>query len=101
MVIEHVYLSIKPQQSEAFEHAFQQAQQIIAPMQGLNTIQLMKNSHDPHRYILMISWERIEDHTEGFRQSEAYLQWKALLHDFYDPFPTVEYYQPCLLRQKK
>lgn len=101
MIIEHVHLKIKPQQSEAFEHAFKQALDIIDSMQGLNAVQLIKHVHEPDNYILMIFWDRIEDHTEGFRQSEAYLQWKALLHDFYDPFPTVEYYQPCLLLKKK
>ncbi len=33
----------------------------------------------------------LEDHTEGFRRSAAYREWKSLLHHFYDPFPTVEH----------
>ena len=45
---------------------------------------------------LMIFWDEIENHTEGFRKSEAYQEWKTLLHPFYDPMPTVEYYQPWL-----
>ncbi len=49
----------------------------------------------------MISWDEIEHHTEGFRKSEAYQEWKALLHPFYDPMPTVEYYEPCILLKKK
>ncbi len=48
----------------------------------------------------MISWDEIEHHTEGFRKSEAYQEWKALLHPFYDPMPTVEYYEPCILLKK-
>ena len=39
-----------------------------------------------------IIWERLEDHTEGFRKSAQYLEWKDLLHHFYDPFPTVEHF---------
>jgi len=34
----------------------------------------------------------LEDHTVGFRGSADYLEWKALLHHFYDPFPTVEHF---------
>ena len=101
MIIEHVHLRIKPQQSEAFELAFQQAQQIIAPMPGLSTVQLLQKMDNLHAYILLIAWDKLEDHTEGFRQSEAYLQWKALLHHFYDPFPQVEYYQPCISFKEK
>ena len=44
------------------------------------------------RYLLLVNWETIEDHTEGFRGSAEYQQWRELLHHFYDPFPTVEHY---------
>ena len=60
-----------------------------------------KHLTDEHRYILLIFWDRLEDHTQGFRQSEAYQEWKALLHHFYDPFPTVEYYEPCMFMKIK
>jgi hypothetical protein len=39
-------------------------------------------------------WDRLEDHTEGFRGSEDYQRWRDLLHHFYDPAPTVEHYEP-------
>ena len=47
----------------------------------------------------MIRWDRLEDHTEGFRKSDAYQQWKELLHHFYDPMPMVGYYQPCIFKK--
>ncbi|MGH6933009.1 MAG: antibiotic biosynthesis monooxygenase family protein [Dongiaceae bacterium] len=47
----------------------------------------------PDRYVLLVRWRRLEDHTEGFRQSPRYQDWRALLHHFYDPFPTVEHYE--------
>lgn len=101
MIIEHVHLNIKPNRNHAFEEAFQKAKSIIYPMAGLNAVQLIKNIQDDHHYILMIFWDCIEDHTEGFRKSEAYQEWKALLHPFYDPMPMVEYYQPQILLKKK
>ncbi|WP_394373966.1 hypothetical protein [Acinetobacter gerneri] len=42
MIIEHVYLTIKPEQSQSFQQAFSQAKQVIAPMQGLNAVQLIR-----------------------------------------------------------
>ncbi|SPL71935.1 antibiotic biosynthesis monooxygenase family protein [Acinetobacter stercoris] len=101
MIIEHVHLKIKPDQSQAFEAAFKQAKELIYPMQGLNAVQLIKHIEDDQRYILLIFWDKLEDHTEGFRKSEAYQEWKALLHHFYDPMPQVEYYQPCMFLKKK
>ncbi len=49
-------------------------------------------------YLLPVEWERLEDHTHGFRKSDDYQRWKDLLHHFYDPFPTVEHFQPVLVR---
>ena len=39
------------------------------------------------------SGRRLEDHTEGFRGSAAYEEWRAALHHFYDPFPVVEHFE--------
>lgn len=45
-------------------------------------------------YLLLFEWERIEDHTERFRGSAEYDEWKRLLHHFYELFPVVEHYEP-------
>jgi heme-degrading monooxygenase HmoA len=47
----------------------------------------------PNRYILLVKWQQLEDHTVGFRQSQEYQKWKELLHKFYDPFPVVQHYE--------
>ena len=36
------------------------------------------------------------DHTVGFRQSVQYQQWRALLHHFYDSFPSLEHFVEVL-----
>ena len=47
----------------------------------------------PDRYGLLMRWETLEAHTQGFRESEEYGEWKRLLHSFYDPFPTVGHFE--------
>ena len=64
-------------------------------------MQLIKHMQQQDRYILMVFWGQLENHTEGFRKSSAYQEWKALLHPFYEPMLTVEYDQPCMLMKKK
>ena len=44
------------------------------------------------RYLLLVWWDTLEHHTEGFRKSPEYGRWRELLHHFYDPFPEVEHY---------
>nr|WP_277608471.1 antibiotic biosynthesis monooxygenase [Microbulbifer elongatus] len=85
-------MDVKPGQNERFESAFKKAQSIISSMPGYLNHQLQKCLEKEGRYILLVNWEKLEDHTEGFRKSPEYQNWKALLHHFYDPFPEVEHY---------
>ena len=92
MILEVALLDIKSGQEEEFEAAFATAQKIICSMKGYVSHQLQHCLEDQHRYILLVNWETLEAHTEGFRDSEEYQKWKSLLHHFYDPFPTVEHF---------
>ena len=93
MILEVAILNIKKGQSEAFEKAFSRAKNIISSMNGYINHQLKKCIEEKDKYILLVNWETIEDHEIGFRKSENYQQWKALLHNFYQPFPTVQHYK--------
>ena len=93
MILEVAMLDVKPGQESEFESAFEKAQQIISSMDGYVSHQLQKCIEKPNRYILLANWKTLEDHTKGFRESDEYQQWRAILHHFYDPFPTVEHYE--------
>ena len=93
MVLEVAILDIKPGEESAFERAFSEAQEIICHMQGYQSHQLQRCIENTSRYLLLVNWAKLEDHTVGFRGSQQYQSWRNLLHRFYDPFPTVEHYQ--------
>lgn len=93
MILEVAILNVKPGQEQEFEAAFGTAQGIIAGMPGYVSHQLQHCIEQPGRYLLLVNWETLEDHTVGFRQSAQYQEWRALLHHFYDPFPDVQHYQ--------
>ncbi|UUM32053.1 antibiotic biosynthesis monooxygenase family protein [Vibrio japonicus] len=94
MILEVAILDVKPGLEQEFEQSFAKAQRIIASMKGYVSHQLQHCIETPSRYILLVNWETLADHEQGFRQSAEYQEWKALLHHFYDPFPTVEHYEP-------
>jgi heme-degrading monooxygenase HmoA len=96
VILEHALLSVDPARSSAFEEAFGQARTIIAGMPGFRRLSLSRCVERQERYLLLVEWDRLEDHTEGFRGSPAYQEWKALLHSFYDPFPVVEHFTTVL-----
>ena len=93
MILETAILNVTPSLQNEFEHNFSVAQNIISSMKGYRWHQLQKCIESPSRYILLVQWETLEDHTIGFRASQEYQEWKKLLHHFYDPFPTVEHYE--------
>ena len=94
MITEHALLPVIPGREDEFEAAFAQAREIISAMPGFGGLTLSRSIESPSTYLLLVQWERLEDHTEGFRGSPEYARWRTLLHHFYNPFPTVEHYTP-------
>ncbi len=93
MITEIAPLQVKAGQRDAFQAAFEQAQSIISSMHGYLGHELQHCIEDDHRFVLIVRWQTLEDHTQGFRHSAEYAEWKALLHHFYEPFPEVLHYQ--------
>ncbi|MCI3920107.1 antibiotic biosynthesis monooxygenase [Paenibacillus sp. TRM 82003] len=92
MILEVAMLQVVTGKEAEFEDSFRKASSIIESMKGYVTHELQKCLEAESKYILLVRWETLEDHTEGFRGSAEYMEWKRLLHHFYDPFPTVEHY---------
>ncbi|HEX4138738.1 MAG TPA: antibiotic biosynthesis monooxygenase [Candidatus Methylacidiphilales bacterium] len=92
MILEVAVLNVRPGMNDAFEAAFREASPIIASMPGYLSHELRRCMETSSRYVLLVHWRKLEDHTVGFRQSAEYQKWRALLHHFYDPFPAVEHY---------
>ncbi|MEM9142990.1 MAG: antibiotic biosynthesis monooxygenase [Bacteroidota bacterium] len=92
MILEMAVLNIKEGMSLEFEKSFERAAPILSGMKGHCSHELRKCLDREDQYLLLVHWETLEDHEVGFRQSEEYQEWKALLHHFYDPFPEVLHY---------
>ena len=96
MVLEHAILPVRPGLEADFESAFGEARPLISGLPGFISLSLSRSVESPHLYLLLVEWDSIEAHTEGFRGSAEYAQWRALLHQFYDPFPVVEHFRQVL-----
>ena len=93
MILESAILRIRTGQSAAFERAFRDAQLIIASMPGYISHELQRCIERADYYLLLVRWESVAAHEEGFRKSARYEEWKGLLHHYYEPFPTVLHYE--------
>jgi heme-degrading monooxygenase HmoA len=93
MITEHAVLEVVPGREDEFIAAMDSAKQIIAASPGFVSLRVERCLERPSCFLLLVEWRRLEDHTEGFRGSTAYQDWRALLHHFYDPFPVVEHFE--------
>jgi heme-degrading monooxygenase HmoA len=96
MVLEHALLRIRHGQEDTFVATMDGAKSIIASIPGFIDLTVSRGIESPDTFLLLVRWETLEDHTVGFRESPQYLEWKSLLHHFYDPFPVVEHFAPVV-----
>jgi heme-degrading monooxygenase HmoA len=92
VIREHAVLPVIPGREAEFEGALREALPHISASAGFLGLTVSRGIETPSHYLLLVEWEDIEAHTEGFRGSPAYDEWRALLHHFYDPFPDVQHF---------
>jgi heme-degrading monooxygenase HmoA len=93
VILEAAALRVRPGEYARFEDAFRVAQAIIASMPGYRSHELQRCIEREGEYLLLVRWDSVAAHEEGFRKSAQYQEWRRLLHHFYDPFPTVLHYE--------
>ncbi len=96
MITEHALLQVVPGREEEFLASMEEAKAIIAASPGFVSLRVERGVERRGCFLLLVEWERLEDHTEGFRGSPAYQDWRAALHHFYEPFPVVEHFEPAV-----
>jgi len=101
MILEAAFLYVKQELASQFEADFAKASQYISSIEGYLGHRLEKCLEVENKYLLLVDWNILEDHTVGFRTSEAYLEWKKILHHYYEPFPIVEHFETVFENKKK
>jgi heme-degrading monooxygenase HmoA len=92
MVLELATIDIKHGTNADFEKNLKQAQQVLARAEGYIGHQFQKCIERDNRYILLIHWVSLEAHTEGFRNSELFKEWRGLIGQFFENPPLVEHF---------
>ena len=92
MILQPAVLLVTRGTPAYYTDPFDRPRVIFEAATGYNSRRLLPGVVAETRYLLLVEWEHLEDHTEGFRGSPAYEEWKTLLHHFYDPFPEVDHY---------
>lgn len=96
MIVEHALLPVKPGQEDEFERTFATAREIIASSPGFRGLTLSRGFESPSTYLLLVTWDSVEDHEVGFRGSPGYRQWRRLLHHFYEQSLVATHFSEVL-----
>ena len=93
MILEIATIDIKQGTNAAFEINLEKAQHVISTSKGYISHQFQKCIEQDSRYVLLIRWQTLEDHTKGFRESDLFIQWRALIGPFFETPPMVQHYE--------
>lgn len=93
MILELADIRIHQGKQAEFDSAIVKGvETVIAKAKGFRGYKVNKGIESPERYILMIFWESLENHTVDFRQSPAFQQWRAIVGGHFAAPPAVEHF---------
>ncbi len=93
MILEVATIEIGVGKNDAFETAFIKGSAAIKATKGCRSIKLHKCREWDFRYLMLVEWEQLEDHTVGFRGSEHFDEWRSHVGGYFVGPPTVEHYE--------
>ena len=93
MILEIADIRIQPGRQAEFETAIRHGIETVASKaKGFRGYKVNKGVESPERYVLMIYWETLENHTVDFREGPLFAQWRAIVGPFFAAPPSVEHF---------
>ena len=93
MILEVADIRIQPGQQAAFDEAIRRGlTTVISRAKGFKGWKVNKGVESPERYLLMIFWDTLEDHTVAFRGGPLFAEWRAIVGPFFASPPVVEHF---------
>ncbi|MBK9444057.1 MAG: antibiotic biosynthesis monooxygenase [Comamonadaceae bacterium] len=93
MILELADFSIHPDQNAAFEEAIQRGlATVLVNAKGFEGFKVNRCIENPQRYILQVFWTTLENHTVDFRESPAFVAWRAIVGPFFAAAPVVQHF---------
>lgn len=91
MVTEIAMIDVKPGMEDAFEAGVKKAVPYFKRSKGCEGLTLQRSHEKPSRYRLLVKWTTLENHTQDFRGSAEWHEWRRLVGDYFTGPPDVEH----------
>ena len=92
MILESATISVQPGREQEFLAALEEAKKVLARAPGWRDIRVHRGIERPSVFLLAITWDTLEDHTEGFRGGDLFGQWRAIIGPYFAEPPQVEHW---------
>ncbi len=92
MFVEHAEINVTPGREDEFIAAFPQARAVISQADGFRWAELHRGVERPSTFLLLVGWETLEAHVDGFRSSDLFVQWRAVIGPFFAEPARVEHF---------
>jgi heme-degrading monooxygenase HmoA len=93
MILELADIRIQPGQQVAFDAALHKGlDTVVSRAQGFRGFKINRGIESPERYLLMIFWDTLEDHTQHFRGGPLFPEWRAIVGPLFAAPPVVEHF---------
>lgn len=93
MVTEIAILEATPGQEDAFREGLKQARKVVEQAEGYRGSRFLQGMEKPGQFVLLIEWDSVEAHNEGFRKSERFAEWRKPFGHLLAGTPTVYHYE--------
>jgi len=93
MVTEIAIFQAAPGKEDAFAEGIQQGATVILRDPRCHALTIYRCIEDPARFVLQIQWESLEAHTEGFRKSPGFAEYRSHITGLFLDNPVVHHYE--------
>jgi len=94
MILETAFMTVHPGAEDDFFAALGQAKRSLLDSPGCRDLRINQGVEHPQTFLLLIEWDTLADHVEGFRESPAFDSWRGILGPFFAEAPRVEHWSP-------
>jgi heme-degrading monooxygenase HmoA len=93
VIFELAQIDVKPGMEAAFEDGVRQAAPLFKRAKGCRSLKLQRGIERPERFLLVVEWETLENHTVDFRGSSDFQEWRKLVGHCFAAPPDVVHVQ--------
>ncbi len=101
MTTEIIRYRISTESAQAFEEAYQKAESILQSSKHCLGYQLLRGHEEPENWVLLIEWDSVEGHEQGFRKEPRFRDFFALVKPFFNDIQEMKHYEATQINWKR